>query len=124
MILASLGGCLAAVVALLAWPRQPEVLWAGTAVFGFFIGPLFAGIFNLAGDTMTLTGRITGLFLVGTSLGSLALPWLIGQMFEPLGPVSMPVSLAVSLAAAVACCALIGLASARRSVGATKARSR
>jgi FHS family Na+ dependent glucose MFS transporter 1 len=113
MLLASLGGCLAAVIALLAWPRQPEMLWAATAVFGFFIGPLFAGIFNLAGDTMTLTGRITGLFLVGTSIGSLALRWLIGQMFEPLGPVSMPVSLAVSLAAALACTALIGLASAR-----------
>jgi fucose permease len=98
---------------LLAWPGQPAALWAGAAAFGFFIGPLFASIFNLAGDSMTLTGRITGLFLVGTSLGGLALPWLIGQMFEPLGPVSMPASLAVALAASLLCCALFRLAADR-----------
>ncbi len=114
MILASLGGCLAATATLLIWPRQPAALWAGTAVFGFFIGPLFAGIFNLAGDAMTLTGRITGLFLVGTSLGGMFLPWLIGQLFEPLGPASLPASLSIGLAAAIACSALIGLAAARR----------
>jgi FHS family Na+ dependent glucose MFS transporter 1 len=113
LILASLGGCLAGVLVLLAWPGQPAALWAGAAAFGFFIGPLFASIFNLAGDSMTLTGRITGLFLVGTSLGGLALPWLIGQMFEPLGPVSMPASLAVALAASLLCCALFRLAADR-----------
>ncbi len=114
MILICLLGCLAGVFVLLAWPGQTAVLWAGTAAFGLFIGPLFAGIFNLAGDSMTLTGRITGLFLVGTSLGGLALPWLIGQMFEPLGPGSMPVSLAIALAAALLCCALFRLAAGRR----------
>jgi len=114
MILASLGGCLAAAAALIMWPQQPAAAWAGTAAFGFFIGPLFASIFNLAGDTMTLSGRITGLFLVSTSLGGMFLPWLIGQIFEPLGPASMPASLAIALAAALLCCALIRLAAARR----------
>ncbi len=125
LILASLGGCLAACFVLLAWPGEPAALWAGTAVFGFFIGPLFASIFNLAGEAMTLTGRITGLFLVGTSFGGLALPWLIGQMFEPLGPGSMPVSLAVALGGALLCCALFRLAAGRRGrAAATAAGSR
>jgi FHS family Na+ dependent glucose MFS transporter 1 len=126
-ILIGLGGCLGATAALLTWPFGPAALWTATAVFGFFVGPLFAGIFNLAGDTMSLTGRITGLFLVGTSLGSMFLPWLIGQVFSSRGPVSVPVSLGLTLATAVACSALIGLASARRSLGAasaTRARSR
>jgi len=114
MLVASLVGCLAAAASLLVWPQQPAAVWAGTAAFGFFVAPLFANIFNLAGDAMTLTGGITGIFLVGTSLGMLALPWLIGQMFEPLGPASMPVALLIALAAALLCCLLIGLAVARR----------
>jgi FHS family Na+ dependent glucose MFS transporter 1 len=114
LILASLGGCLACAAVLLAWPQQPAALWAGTAAYGFFIAPLFPGIFNLAGGVMTLTGRITGLLLVATSLGSLLTPWLIGQLFEPLGPASLPVSLAIALAAALLCCALFSLAAGRR----------
>ena len=35
---------------------------------------------------MTTTGRVTAWFLVGGSLGVMVLPWLIGQLFEPLGP--------------------------------------
>jgi FHS family Na+ dependent glucose MFS transporter 1 len=114
VILAGLVGCLAGAAVLLLWPDRPAALWAATAVFGFFNAPLFAGIFNLAGDTMTLTGRITGLFLVGTSLGGMFLPWLIGQLFESRGPAVMPVALLAALSGALACCALFGLAAARR----------
>jgi len=121
LILACIGGCLAGALVLLAWSGQPAALWAGTAAYGFFIAPLLPSIFNLAGDAMTLTGRIAGLFLVGTSLGGLALPWLIGQMFEPLGPVSMPASLAIALAMSLLCCALFRLAAGRR--GRAKATS-
>jgi fucose permease len=114
LILAGLGGCLACASVLLAWPAQPVPLWASTAAYGFFIAPLFPGLFNLAGDSMTLTGRITGLILVATSLGGLFMPWLIGQMFEPLGPASMPASLLVALAAALLCIVLFRLAAGRR----------
>ena len=125
LILAGLGGCLAGAFVLLVWPGQSAALWAGTAAFGFFVAPLFPGIFNLAGSAMTLTGRITGLFLVATSLGGLFMPWLIGQMFEPLGPASMPASLTIALAAALLCCALFRLAAGRRRRGeATAAGSR
>jgi len=51
---------------------------------------------------------------VGTSLGGMFLPWLIGQIFEPLGPASMPASLAIALAAALLCSVMIRLAAARR----------
>jgi FHS family Na+ dependent glucose MFS transporter 1 len=121
LILACLVGCLAGAAVLLLWPARPASLWAVTAAFGFFIAPLFANIFNLAGDHLTLTGRITGLFLVGTSLGGLFLPWLIGQLFESLGPAVMPVALLVDLSGALVCCALFGLAAARRSRAAAAA---
>jgi fucose permease len=114
LILAGLGGCLACAFVLLAWPQQAAALWAGAAAYGFFIAPLFPGLFNLAGETMTLTGRITGLLLVATSVGGLFMPWLIGQMFEPLGPGSVPVSLAIALAAALLASVLFRLAAGRR----------
>jgi FHS family Na+ dependent glucose MFS transporter 1 len=122
MILASLGGCLAAAAALLAWPDRPAAAWACTAAYGFFMGPLFANILTLAGEVMTLTGRITGIFLVGTSLGGLFLPWLIGQLFESVGPVVMPAALLVDLAAALLCCLLLRLAIARRAATAAGSR--
>ena len=35
---------------------------------------------------MTITGRVTGWFFVGASAGGMFLPWLIGQLFESIGP--------------------------------------
>ena len=86
LILASLAGCLAAAAAMLAWPGVVAVAWAGTAAFGFFVGPLVANIFALAGEIMPVTGQVTGVFVVGISLGGLVIPWLIGQLIEPAGP--------------------------------------
>jgi len=35
---------------------------------------------------MQMTGRITGLFFTGVSLGAMTLPWIIGQFLENTGP--------------------------------------
>ena len=50
------------------------------------MGPLFPTTISFASTRMTTTGRVTAWFLVGGSLGVMTLPWLIGQLFEPLGP--------------------------------------
>jgi hypothetical protein len=49
-----------------------------------------------------ITGKITGFFMVGASSGGMALPWLIGQLFEPVGPQVAIWGVAASLAAALA----------------------
>jgi hypothetical protein len=72
---------------------------------------------------MTISGKITGIFLVGTSLGGLFLPWLIGQLFEPLGPAVMPAALLLDLIAAAGLMLLFLLFAARRGT-ATAGRSR
>jgi hypothetical protein len=38
---------------------------------------------------MPITSEVTAVFLVGGSLGSMSLPWLVGQLFEDRGPESM-----------------------------------
>jgi len=50
------------------------------------IAPLFATSISLAERRMAISGQVTGWFLVGASLGSMSVPWLIGQLFESVGP--------------------------------------
>jgi FHS family Na+ dependent glucose MFS transporter 1 len=123
LILTSLAGCLAASSALLAWPGQPYAAWICAAAFGLFIGPLFANTFTLARETMDISGRVTGIILAGMSLGGLFLPWLIGQLFEPWGPVVMPAALLLDVLAAAVLMSLFLHLSSRRSA-ATASRSR
>ena len=58
----------------------------GTLGLGLSMASVFPTILSLAGQHMTLTGRVTGLFFVGSSTGGMVLPWLIGQLFVPVGP--------------------------------------
>ena len=102
LLIASLAGCLAAAAMLLAWPTA-AVAWVSTAAFGFFIGPLVANMITLAGEAIPVSGRVTGFFVVGFSLGGITLPWLVGQLFEPVGPGILPAVLLAALALAGIC---------------------
>jgi predicted MFS family arabinose efflux permease len=47
---------------------------------------------------LRLTGVLIGWILVGGGIGGMIFPWLIGQLFERLGPrITMPVLLADAL---------------------------
>jgi len=85
-LLGNILGCLAGLVIVLLGRSSLPALWAGTFVFGFAMGPLFPTTISFASTRMATTGRVTAWFLVGGSLGVMTLPWLIGQLFEPLGP--------------------------------------
>jgi MFS transporter, FHS family, Na+ dependent glucose transporter 1 len=69
---------------------------AGTLLLGLSMASIFPTIISLGGQHMTLTGRVTGLFFVGISLGGMVLPWLIGQLFEPAGPRVAIVTIAIA----------------------------
>ena len=94
----SLLGGLFSIVLIGLWPRSAVALWAGALGMGLFTGPVFATVMVLAGRYITLTGRITGWIFVGSSLGGMFLPWLIGQLFVPAGPGSLLIGVAASLA--------------------------
>jgi ethanolamine transporter EutH len=57
---------------------------------------------------MRLTGSITGWVLVGGSSGMMFMPWLIGQLFEPVGPMVIMWAIAVALLGAIAMLLVIG----------------
>jgi fucose permease len=47
---------------------------------------VFPAMLAFAERRMTITARMTGWFIVGASAGCMSLPWLIGQLFESVGP--------------------------------------
>jgi MFS transporter, FHS family, Na+ dependent glucose transporter 1 len=86
VLLGDLIGCVASVAVLLFWPSVPAATWIGTFGAGFSMASIFPTTLSLAERHMKITGTITSLFFVGGSLGGMALPWLIGQLFERVGP--------------------------------------
>lgn len=95
-------GCLISVGLALLWPNSAAVIWACVLGAGLSMASTFPTLLTLAGRRMTITGQITSFFFVGASLGGMAVPWLIGQLFERIGPrVTMATVFAALLAQVV-----------------------
>jgi FHS family Na+ dependent glucose MFS transporter 1 len=100
ILLADLTGCLVAFAILLLWPSSLIALWAGTIMMGLSIASVFATGMAFAEQRLSLTGVMTGWILVGSGVGGMVIPWLIGQLFERIGPrITMPVLLVNNLIA-------------------------
>jgi FHS family Na+ dependent glucose MFS transporter 1 len=107
-------GCLAAMSIILLWPESAVALWVGTFGAGFMMASIFPTMISLAERYMTITGQVTSLFLAGSSIGSMTLPWLIGQLFEPVGPWVTMAVISASLVLELALYLLIRTYVARR----------
>jgi FHS family Na+ dependent glucose MFS transporter 1 len=86
IMLSDLLGAMLGVVIMLTWRESPTALWVGVILAGFSLASLFPTPYTFAGQRLTITGRISGWFYIGISLGSMTLPWVIGQLFESSGP--------------------------------------
>lgn len=71
---------------ILIFPDSFTFLWVGTIGAGLGMASIFPTVLAVAERHMTITARVTSWFFVGSSLGGMTLPWLIGQLFEPVGP--------------------------------------
>ena len=47
---------------------------------------MFPTMMNMAESRLTLTARVSSLFFLGVSLGSMSMPWLMGQLIDARGP--------------------------------------
>lgn len=81
-----LAGCLVSVAVILLWPASLAALWAGICGLGLSMAALFPTMLSLAARRVALTGKITGWFFAGSSVGSMFMPWLVGIYFESVGP--------------------------------------
>jgi FHS family Na+ dependent glucose MFS transporter 1 len=86
MMSGGLVGCLISLGIILLWSNSSLALWLGTVGMGLSMAPIFPTAISFVGRRMSITGRVIGWFFVGASLGSMSMPWLIGQLFEPSGP--------------------------------------
>ena len=86
MLAADWLGCLVSVGAMVFFREAPAAVWLGTLGVGFSMASIFPTMISFAERRMSITGRITGWFFVGASAGGMTLPWLIGQLFESIGP--------------------------------------
>lgn len=82
-------GCLVSLGLIFFFNESVTFLWIGTILFGISQASIFPTFLTLAEERMHVTGTITGWFLVGAGLGSMILPWLIGQAFVRIGPGAM-----------------------------------
>jgi MFS transporter, FHS family, Na+ dependent glucose transporter 1 len=98
----ALSGCLLSLTVLIAGQHSVVALWAGTIGLGLSMSVIFPTTIALAEDTLSLSGQMTSYFFIGASLGGMSIPWLIGQLFEEIGPVvTMFIILATVLVAVV-----------------------
>ncbi len=101
MLALDFGGALLSLAIMLIWTDEVWALWVGSLGFGFSIASIFPTMITFAGQRMPVTGKITGYFFLGATIGAMVLPWLIGQFFETIGPQFMMWSLAVDMVLAV-----------------------
>jgi MFS transporter, FHS family, Na+ dependent glucose transporter 1 len=107
VLAADVTGSLLSVVALWTFSHSPLGLLLGTVGLGLAMATIFPSTMALAGQEMKITGRITGWFLVGASIGAMTVPWLIGPLFEFIGPHAVMLTLVVTLTLAAATLAVL-----------------
>ena len=86
IVLGDLVGCLVSVGMMILSPYSVITIWLGTCGLGLFMASIFPTTLVFAERRLVVTGQVTGCFLVGASVGGMSLPWLIGQLFELMGP--------------------------------------
>src|SRR5262245_64100644 len=86
LIVTSLSVALLIAFGLLIFPPTPFVLWLGAIGLGLAVAPVFPNVFGLAERAIGLSGKITGIFLVGSSAGSMFWPWLTGRLLSSNWP--------------------------------------
>ncbi len=86
MIGVALLGCLSILSVALVLPASSTLVWIMAPVLGFCMGPIWPSGFTLAGRSLKLTARVSGIILLGDSFGGMVLPWLVGQVLDVTGP--------------------------------------
>jgi MFS transporter, FHS family, Na+ dependent glucose transporter 1 len=89
MLLIDMIGAITSLSIVVLLPAWPPAIWIGTVGLGLSIASLFPSSLNFAERRMPISGKVTSYFLVGANAGAMVLPWVIGQLFESVGPQAM-----------------------------------
>lgn len=108
-------GALLSLLAMILWPKSLAAVAITSAGFGFALASIYPTTMSFSGEIMTISGKITGLFSIGNSAGSMLIPWIIGLLFEHSGPESMAVVLLVDMLLALGVLVLLSRKTAAQS---------
>ena len=70
---------------ILVLPINPSAVWIGSAGLGLALSSIFPTLLALGETRLKVTGSVTGLFFLGSSLAGTVVPMLLGQIFEYIG---------------------------------------
>jgi FHS family Na+ dependent glucose MFS transporter 1 len=86
LLLADTVGAVISAGAIVASPTSMIAVLAGGMGLGLSLASTVPAAFSLAERRMTITGQVNSLFFLGFSSGGMVLPWLVGRLFESVGP--------------------------------------
>jgi MFS family permease len=89
VLVGSLVGAIVSLVLMLVFEHSLFGVSVGTAGLGFSMASIFPATLSFANRRLRVTGRITGWFVVGSSLGATSIPLVIGKLFTVIGPRSV-----------------------------------
>jgi fucose permease len=79
------------------------MLWVVTFVLALSVAPQYASMMAFAESHLALSGKNTAAIIGASGFGGLLLPWLLGQLFDAVGPRALPLTtFAMALVTAVA----------------------
>ena len=102
ILFGDLVGCVLSVGIVISWPHSPISIWVGAAGLGLSVASLFPTTVSLVERRVDITGKVTSGFVIGSALGAMIPPWLVGQLYDLVGPQSVIYSVLVFLIIAIA----------------------
>ncbi|MBW6466599.1 MAG: MFS transporter [Brevefilum sp.] len=80
---------------ILLFPLKPVMVWVVSAGFGLALSSVFPTLMALGESRMKISGKVTGYFFLGSSLGGTLIPMVLGQIFEYVGSYQIMLTLFV-----------------------------
>jgi MFS transporter, FHS family, Na+ dependent glucose transporter 1 len=107
MLFVYLIGCVLSALFLILFSTSLTAVWICTITLGLSVSTLVPTTFTLTGDYLHISGKLAGWLVIGIGAGNLVVPWLVGQLFEPFGAISLPVINLVTFVSALGLLTLI-----------------
>lgn len=70
---------------ILVFPINTVMVWVASAGLGLALSSVFPTLLALGESRMKISGKVTGYFFLGSSLGATLIPMALGQIFEYVG---------------------------------------
>jgi FHS family Na+ dependent glucose MFS transporter 1 len=107
MVAVSMSIAVAAAVLFAVFPDGGPMLWAVTFLFAMAIAPQYASMLAFGEAHLALSGKNTAALVGASGVGGLLMPWVLGQLFDAVGPEALPPVMVV-MSLVTAAVALVG----------------